>query len=137
MSNCCIFLSYHGGGVGTLFIGLMGRLSAVTLETKAAYQSHITVALMLSLPFPFIANTAGWFTTEIGRQPWLIYGLMKTVDGASENISQGNIMFTLLGFMGLYLFLSVLYFFLVTRIISQGPESLDANKPELAAETGA
>ena len=77
---------------------------------------------MLSLPFPFIANTAGWMTTELGRQPWLIYGLMRTADGYSTNVSDGNTLFTLIGFMGLYSMLSVLYFFITTRIIGNGPE---------------
>jgi len=91
---------------------------------------------MLSLPFPFIANTAGWFTAEIGRQPWLIYGLMKTADGASRNISEGNVMFTLLGFLGLYLLLSVLYFFLATRLIAHGPDRLPQADAETATEEG-
>ncbi|MFH1301049.1 MAG: cytochrome ubiquinol oxidase subunit I [Planctomycetota bacterium] len=133
-----LYFSYHiMAGLGTLFIALMG-LSILFLWKQKLHTSRTLLwFLMLSLPFPFIANTAGWFTTEIGRQPWLIYGLMKTADGASPNISQGNVMFTLLGFMGLYLFLSVLYFFLATRIISQGPESVEINKPDLTAEAGA
>ncbi len=78
---------------------------------------------MLALPFPFIANTAGWMTAELGRQPWLIYGLMRTADGHSTQVSAGNVLFTLLGFMGLYVMLSTLYFFITTRIIAHGPES--------------
>ena len=77
---------------------------------------------MLSLPFPFIANTAGWMTSELGRQPWIIYGLMRTAAGYSTNVSAGNTLFTLLGFMGLYSLLSVLYFFITTRIIAHGPD---------------
>ena len=68
--------------------------------------------LILALPFPFIANTAGWMTAELGRQPWLVYGLMRTADGRSPNVSAGNGLFTLLGFAGFYLLLGVLYFFL-------------------------
>jgi cytochrome d ubiquinol oxidase subunit I len=79
--------------------------------------------LMLALPFPFIANTAGWMTTELGRQPWVIYGLMRTADGPSTNVSAGSTTFTLLGFAGLYLLLAVLYFFVTTRIIARGPQA--------------
>ena len=128
-----LYFSYHiMAGLGTLFIALMGISLVLVLKRKLHPSRFILWLLMLSLPFPFIANTAGWFTTEIGRQPWLIYNLMKTADGASNNISQGNVMFTLLGFMGLYLLLSVLYFFLVTRIIGKGPELI--NQPETETE---
>ncbi|MHC4079661.1 MAG: cytochrome ubiquinol oxidase subunit I, partial [Planctomycetota bacterium] len=75
--------------------------------------------------FPFIANTAGWMTTELGRQPWIIYGLMRTADGHSTNVSAGSTMFTLLGFAGLYLLLAVLYFFVTIRIIVRGPQAAE------------
>jgi len=45
---------------------------------------------MLSIPFPYIATTAGWMTAELGRQPWLIYGLMRTVNGVSPRVSAGK-----------------------------------------------
>ena len=67
--------------------------------------------LMLALPFPYIANTAGWITAEVGRQPWLIYGLMRTAEGASPRVSAGNAAFTLIGFMGMYTVLSILFLF--------------------------
>lgn len=133
-----LYFSYHiMAGLGTLFIALMGICVLFLWKKRLHTNRTLLWLLMLSLPFPFIANTAGWFTTEIGRQPWLIYGLMKTADGASKNISQGNVLFTLLGFMGLYLFLSVLYFFLAIRIINQGPESIEASTTDLATEAGA
>jgi cytochrome d ubiquinol oxidase subunit I len=76
---------------------------------------------MLSIPFPYIATTAGWMTAELGRQPWLIYGLMRTIDGVSPRVSAGNGLFTLLGFMGMYMLLGILFLFLVIREIAQGP----------------
>ena len=76
---------------------------------------------MLSAPFPYIANTAGWMTAELGRQPWLVYGLMRTEDGYSTSVSAGNGMFTLLGFMGIYTVLSILFLFLLRREIEIGP----------------
>ena len=62
---------------------------------------------MLMLPFPYIATTAGWMTAEMGRQPWLIYGMMRTPAGVSPHVSAGNALFTLLGFMGLYTILAI------------------------------
>jgi cytochrome d ubiquinol oxidase subunit I len=77
--------------------------------------------LLLAFPFPYIANTAGWLTTELGRQPWLVYGLFRTAAGASPTVSGGTTLFTLLGFAGLYLLLSVLFLFLMAREMAHGP----------------
>src|SRR5208283_4569483 len=77
--------------------------------------------LMLAFPFPYIANTLGWMTAELGRQPWLIYGLFHTRDGSSRMVSNGNTIFTLIGFAGLYFVLGLLFLFLVGREIGQGP----------------
>jgi len=60
-------------------------------------------------------------TAEIGRQPWLVYGLIRTADGYSKNVSAGNTLFTLLGFMGMYSVLSILFIVLVYRTVSEGP----------------
>jgi cytochrome d ubiquinol oxidase subunit I len=79
--------------------------------------------LMLSLPFPYIANTAGWITAEVGRQPWLVYGLLRTEDGYSRHVSAANGLFTLLGYMGIYALLSMFLLFLFARHIDHGPEA--------------
>jgi cytochrome d ubiquinol oxidase subunit I len=83
---------------------------------------------MLSVPFPYIATTAGWMTAELGRQPWLIYGLMRTAEGASPRVSAGSGLFTLLGFMGLYLLLGMLFVLLVIREVAHGPEAVAAGQ---------
>jgi cytochrome d ubiquinol oxidase subunit I len=82
--------------------------------------------LMLAAPFPYIANTAGWMTAEVGRQPWLVYGQMRAQDGFSVNVSAANALFTLLGFMGLYALLSLFLLFLFRRQIERGPVPLSA-----------
>ena len=76
---------------------------------------------MFLFPFPFIANMAGWYTTELGRQPYLVYGLLKTADGVSPTVSSGNTLFTLLGFVGIYLMLGLLFLLLVGKAIYHGP----------------
>jgi len=78
--------------------------------------------LMLAFPFPFIANTAGWITAEVGRQPWVVYGLLRTEHGYSANISAGNALFTLLGFMGLYALLGMLFLIIMYHEILGGPK---------------
>jgi cytochrome d ubiquinol oxidase subunit I len=60
-------------------------------------------------------------TAELGRQPWLVYGLMRTEEGYSKLVSAGNGMFTLLGFMGIYTVLGILFLFLIWREIEHGP----------------
>jgi cytochrome d ubiquinol oxidase subunit I len=117
-----LYYSYHiMVGLGTIFIAVM-LISAWQLWRRRLYGSRACLwALMLMLPFPFIANTAGWITAEVGRQPWLIYGLMRTSEGSSAQVSSGNTLFTLLGFMGLYALLGMLFLFLAHREIDHGP----------------
>jgi cytochrome d ubiquinol oxidase subunit I len=117
-----LYYSYHiMVGLGTLLIVLM-LFCSWSLRRGRLYQSRpLLWALMLALPFPYIATTAGWMTAELGRQPWLVYGLMRTSQGVSPRVSAGNGLFTLIGFMGLYLLLGILFLFLVHREIEHGP----------------
>ena len=80
--------------------------------------------LVLAFPFPFIANTAGWMTAELGRQPWLVDGLMRTSAGASPTVHSGNVIFSTLGFAGLYFVLGVLFIALVMKEVAHGPRAL-------------
>jgi len=77
--------------------------------------------LMLSFPFPYIAVIAGWMTAELGRQPWIVYGLLRTADGTSPTVHAGTALFTLIGFCGLYLVLGILFLFLIAQEIGRGP----------------
>jgi cytochrome d ubiquinol oxidase subunit I len=117
-----LFYSYHiMAGLGTYFVLVM-LVAAFMLWRGKLFQSRwILWPLLLSFPLPYIANTAGWMTAEIGRQPWIVYGLIRTTQGYSKYVSAGNGLFTLLGFMGMYTVLSVLFIVLVYRIISHGP----------------
>jgi cytochrome d ubiquinol oxidase subunit I len=122
-----LYYSYHiMVGLGTILIGVMA-LSAIALWRGSLYHTRpILWLLMLMFPFPYIATTAGWITAEIGRQPWLIYGVMRTSTGFSPHVSAGNTLFTLIGFMGIYTVLAILFLFLVRREIEEGPEHLAA-----------
>jgi len=117
-----LYFAYHiMVGLGTIFIVVMA-LSAWLLYRGRLFSTRpILWALMLSAPFPFIANTAGWTTAELGRQPWLIYGLVRTTEGSSPLVSAGNTLFTLIGFMGMYTVLGILYLFLMYRELDRGP----------------
>ena len=118
-----LFYAYHiMAGLGTWFLLLM-TVSVFLLWRGALERWRLVLwGLLLSFPLPYIANTAGWMTAELGRQPWLIYGLMRTSEGYSNTVSASNGLFTLIGFMGLYALLGLLFTVLIYREISCGPE---------------
>lgn len=119
-----LYYSYHiMVGLGTIFIGIMLLGIWYLWRKKLQVNRWFLWALLFAMPFPYIANTAGWYTTELGRQPYLVYGLFKTADGISENVSAGNSLFTLLGFVGLYLVLGFIMLILVGKIVHKGPET--------------
>jgi cytochrome d ubiquinol oxidase subunit I len=119
-----LYFSYHiMVGLGTLFIGIAVVAAFLLWRGKLFRSRWMLWILLLALPFPYIANTAGWMTAELGRQPWLVYSLMRTVDGYSKTVSAGNGIFTLLGFMGMYTVLGILFLFLVRREIERGPDA--------------
>ncbi|GFD96514.1 cytochrome ubiquinol oxidase subunit I [Tenacibaculum mesophilum] len=119
-----LYYAYHiMVGLGTIFIALM-LASIIQLFRKKLYQTKwILWSLLFMIPFPYIANTTGWYTAELGRQPWLVYNLLRTSAGASPTVSSGNTLFTLLGFIGLYLLLGMLFLILVGKIINKGPQT--------------
>src|ERR687895_368540 len=119
-----LYYSYHVMvGLGTIFIAIT-VVAAFLLWRRKLFESRWMLwVLMLATPFPFIANTAGWLTAELGRQPWLIYGLLRTEEGASPHVSSGNVLFTLIGFAGMYLAIGLLYFVLMVREVAHGPEA--------------
>ena len=121
-------------GLGTMFIALMA-VSALQLWRGRLLTSRALLwLLMLAFPFPYIAKTAGWMTAELGRQPWVVYGLMRTADGVSPTVHSGTVLFTLIGFCGLYFVLGLLFVFLVGREIAHGPEPDEVTaRPRTAA----
>jgi cytochrome d ubiquinol oxidase subunit I len=118
-----LYFMYHiMVGLGTLFILLMGASAWMAFKRRLYTCRPLLWLLMLAFPFPYIATTAGWMTAELGRQPWLIYGLQRTRDGTSHLVSAGNVAFSSLGFMGLYFVMGVLFLYLVGREIERGPQ---------------
>ncbi len=126
-----VFYAYHiMVGLGTIFVAVMA-LSAFLLWRGLLYKARwMHWIILCCLPFPHIANTAGWITAETGRQPWIVYGLMRTSAGYSQYVHAGNSLFTLLGFMGLYTILAILFLFLVYRVIAHGPVEEEAAEIE-------
>jgi cytochrome bd ubiquinol oxidase subunit I len=135
-----LFYSYHiMAGLGTWFVLLMLTAGFLLWRGKLYSTRWILWPILLSFPLPYVATTAGWMTAEIGRQPWLVYGLMRTAEGYSTHVSAGNTLFTLLGFLGMYSVLSILWIVLVYRFINAGPAAVSAQEqppPEPAIAGG-
>ena len=117
-----LFYAYHiMAGLGTYFAALMAVAGFLLWRGKLFTSRWIMWPILLSWPLPYIATTAGWMTAEIGRQPWLVYGLIRTSAGSSTHVGAGNSLFTLLGFLGLYSLLSILWIVIVYNHIQDGP----------------
>jgi cytochrome d ubiquinol oxidase subunit I len=122
-----LYYAFHiMAGLGTLFIALMFLANVQRVRGRLESTRPLHWALMLAFPFPFIANTVGWMTAELGRQPWLVYGLFRTDAGTSSVVSEGSTVFTLIGFCGLYFVVGVLYLALVGREVHRGPDLEEA-----------
>jgi len=120
-----LYYAFHiMAGLGTLFILLMMVANFQRWRGRLEQSRGLLWILMLAFPFPYIATTAGWMTAELGRQPWMVFNIFRTSQGVSEVVSGGNVLFTLIGFTGLYFVMGVLFLFLVGREIAHGPHEI-------------
>jgi cytochrome bd ubiquinol oxidase subunit I len=129
-----LYYTFHVmAGLGTLFILLMAIANLQRWRGKLETSRGLLWLILLAFPFPYIATTAGWMTAELGRQPWLVFHLFRTSQGYSDVVSGGNVLFTLIGFSGLYFVLGVLYLFLIAREVIHGPQDHSSiTKPEVS-----
>lgn len=114
------FLSFRlmvGLGFFFVLLTVIGMFKRNKLESSRLY---LTV-MLLAAPLPYIAAEAGWIVTEVGRQPWIVYGLMKTSDAVSP-IAASQVLPTLVGFVLLYSFLGAVALYLMYRVVRKGPE---------------
>jgi cytochrome d ubiquinol oxidase subunit I len=96
-----LYYAYHiMVGLGTIFFVVMATPAFLLFRNRLTQSRRMLWVLMLAVPFPYIATTAGWWTAELGRQPWLVYGLQRTTAGGSPQVSAGDVVFTTLGFAG-------------------------------------
>jgi cytochrome d ubiquinol oxidase subunit I len=117
------YYAYHVMvGLGTIFAAVTAFSVLLLWRKKLSGARWLLWIILLISPFPYIANEAGWTVTEVGRQPWIIYGLMKTGEAYSANVASGETVFTIIGFMGLYLVLGLVCVYLVLREIGIGPD---------------
>lgn len=119
-----VFQVYHiMVGIGMLLIAL-GLLGAYLLWRGKLYENKFYLfVLPFLIPLPHIAHETGWIAAEVGRQPWIIYKLMKTAGASSVVVTGGEIMFSLVMFFLIYLLLAVMFVKLFINIVQKGPEA--------------
>lgn len=124
------FFSFHTMVfLGLYFIALTGW-TLLQLFRRRLYQNRTLLRIwFISLPLPILAGELGWITAEVGRQPWVIYRLLKTADAHSLTVSGGEILFSIVLFSFIYSLLGGLYLFLLVRKVKAG-------FPELAEGAG-
>jgi cytochrome d ubiquinol oxidase subunit I len=131
-----LYYSFHiMAGLGTLLILVMAIATLLLARGILVRSRPMLWTLMLAFPFPYIATTTGWMTAELGRQPWIVYGLMRTADGASPQVHSGTALFTLIGFTGLYFVLALLFLFVIGRELAHGPGPLEGHGPPPATHS--
>jgi cytochrome d ubiquinol oxidase subunit I len=110
--------------LGFFFIALMG-LAACWLIRSRLYEAHwLLKALVWSVPLPFLAIQLGWITAEVGRQPWIVYKLLRTSEGASPTVAAQEIGFSLTLFSVIYMALFIAWLFLMIRQAQEAPETV-------------
>ena len=123
------FVSFHNMVVlGMFFILLMG-VAVYKLIRKTLWDSRFLLRLLLfSIPLPLVACQLGWIATEVGRQPWIVYKLLRTSDAASITVTATDIIFSIVLFGFIYLCLCILYVYLLSQKVKHGPAPADAKE---------
>ncbi len=118
-----VFLSFWSFrlmvGSGVLMLVLLAYGLYLVMEDKFQDKPRYLRLLPLALFLPYVANSSGWLLTELGRQPWIVYGLQKTADAVSPNVPAGTILFSLVGFTLLYGVLMVVDIYLLVKYARQ------------------
>lgn len=86
--------------------------------------------MIVAISLPFIANTAGWIMTEIGRQPWTVFGLLTTADSVSPGVTANEVLFSMLSFSAVYLALLCVLIYLFVRTARKGPEVAEEHQQQ-------
>jgi cytochrome d ubiquinol oxidase subunit I len=115
---------------GMLMIALSGWGVWLAARDRLARARGYLRAMVWASALPLVANLLGWIMTEVGRQPWAVYGLETTPDGVSPTVPAREIWITLLGFGGLYAAMAVADAYLIARYVRLGPDATEPDVPE-------
>jgi cytochrome d ubiquinol oxidase subunit I len=109
-------------GTGLLMVGLAGLGTLLVLTRRLARAPRFLAALVPAIVLPYIANSTGWLTTEIGRQPWVVQGLMRTEQGLSPILTSESVLFSLIAFTLIYGALMMVDVYLLAKYARRAPE---------------
>jgi cytochrome d ubiquinol oxidase subunit I len=111
--------------VGLGFVMLLMTIVAVVYSKRGTLELHpLFLKIMLfSIPLPYVAGQLGWIVAEVGRQPWIVYGVLKTTHAVSQSISTLQVYASLIGFTMLYGGLGVVDIYLLTKFAKKGPDN--------------
>ena len=127
-----VFQSYHlMVGIGFALIGI--SLLGIFFWWRGTLfkQRWMLWIFVFSVLLPQIANQIGWITAEVGRQPWIVYGLLRTSEGLSKAVEAGQVWFSLILFTLIYIGLFILFIYLLNEKIQHGPEDVDSIPSEI------
>ena len=121
------FVSFHNMVLlGNFFILVMG-ISTFYLWRKRLFETNWLLKLLSwSIPLPLVAIQLGWIVAEVGRQPWIVYRLLKTRDAASVTVGPGEILFSIIMFGVIYALLGAVWLFLIKKELDHGPDPAHA-----------
>jgi len=118
-----VLLSFRGmAALGILFMLLACIGSIIALRGRLETNPLFLRIMLYALPLPYIAAQLGWIVAEVGRQPWIVYGVLKTADAVSKNVSPLQVLTSLIGFTLLYGFLGVIDIYLLFKYARKGPD---------------
>jgi cytochrome d ubiquinol oxidase subunit I len=116
-------------GIGIVMLGMVG-IGLLLLARRRLFASFWYLRLCQWVaPLGFIAALAGWTTTEIGRQPWTVYGLMRTADSMSPSLTGADVLLSLVAYMAVYLVMYPTGLWVMARIVRDGPTAEIAAPP--------
>jgi cytochrome bd ubiquinol oxidase subunit I len=118
-------------GCGVLMLCLAWAGSWLSLDDRLETRRWLLWATFLSFPLGFVATITGWFTAEVGRQPWVVYGLLRTAQATTPFLTPRDVAITLLVFGGIYALIFAAGAVYIYRLLRQGPRPL-AGQPEIA-----
>ncbi len=132
-----VFQSYHFMvSIGMALISI-SFLSVLMLRKERLFKSKIMLKiLVLSVLLPQAANQLGWISAEVGRQPWIVYGLLRTKDALSKSVTGNEVLFSLILFLLIYVLLFILFLFLLDRKIKHGPDISDNSDEVYSSQKG-
>lgn len=120
-----VFQTYHAMvAIGMMLIGLTIIALFLLWRNKLFQQKWLMLVFSFSVLLPQVANQLGWYSAEVGRQPWVVYGLLRTSEALSKAVTAEQVWFSLILFFFIYSLLFALFIYLMNKKIQHGPEEI-------------